>query len=57
MEEKKEKLIKCECGYQNKKFNVQIYGTCTRCRKILDEKAYFKHEMNEKLRLWRGKRK
>lgn len=55
MKNKKEKHIICECGYQNKPFNVKIWGTCTRCRKILDEKAYFKYQMNKKLRLWRGK--
>lgn len=55
MKRKYEENIKCECGYQNKKHNVEIYGTCTRCRKVLDEKAKFKYEMNKKLRLWRGK--
>lgn len=45
--------VKCECGYQNLSNNVKIYGTCTRCHKILDDKAYFKHEMYKKLMLWR----
>lgn len=54
---KKEKMmdyIICECGYNNKPWNVQNYGTCTRCRKVLDPKAKYKYEMNKKLRLWRG---
>lgn len=50
--------IKCPyCEYNNHKVNVQVYGTCTRCRKVLDEKAKFKHDMNIKLKLWRGKLK
>lgn len=52
---KMEENIKCPyCEYNNHKVNVQTYGTCTRCRKVLDEKAKFKYEMNKKLRLWRG---
>ena len=50
-------IVVCECGYCNKKYNVEYYGTCTRCKKILDEKAKFKYDMNKKLRLWRGKLK
>ncbi len=53
-----EENITCPyCEYNNKKYNVEKYGTCTRCRKILDEKAKFKYEMNVKLKLWRGKLK
>ena len=48
--------IKCPyCGYENKKHNVKIYGTCTGCRNTLDEKAKFKYEMSKRLRLWRYK--
>lgn len=48
--------IKCPyCEYSNKPFNVKKYGTCTGCKKLLDEKAKFKHEMYERLRLWRKK--
>lgn len=48
--------VKCPyCGYFNSKENAMFYGTCTRCRKTLDEKVKFKYEMNKKLRLWRGK--
>lgn len=45
--------IKCVCGYQNLKHNVQHYGTCTRCGKVLDNSARFKFEMKKKLMLWR----
>lgn len=45
------------CGYSNLKKNYEVYGTCTRCGKVLNEKAKFKYEMNKKLRLWRGKLK
>ena len=48
--------IKCECGYNNQPENVKHYGTCTRCGKVLDERAKFRYEMYNKLRLWRGKR-
>lgn len=47
--------IKCECGYQNHKENVQVFGTCRGCGKVLDSKAKYKYEMNKKLKLWRGK--
>ena len=46
----------CEkCGYRNLEENYKKYGTCTRCRSVIDEKAKFKYEMNKKLRLWRNK--
>lgn len=56
---KKEKLdnIKCDiCGYQNHKHYVERSGICHLCGKILDDRAYFKAQMNSKLRLWRNKR-
>jgi len=53
--EKWEKHIKCTCGYNNKENNVKIWGTCRGCGKILDDRAYFKYQMNKKLRLWRGR--
>lgn len=43
----------CECGYQNHKENVDRYGTCRGCGKVLDSKAKFDYEMYVKLRLWR----
>lgn len=56
---KKGKLdnVKCDvCGYQNYRCYVKQSGVCHLCGKILDDKAYFKAQMNKKLRLWRGKR-
>ena len=47
--------IKCECGYQNHKEAIDIFGTCKGCGKVLNEKAKYKYEMNKRLRLWRGK--
>lgn len=47
-------VIICEaCGYYNQKFNVDRWGTCKRCNKVLDEKAKFEYEMFCRLRLWR----
>ena len=58
MPRKREKFgtnIKCDiCGYQNHKEFVDKSGVCHLCGKILDDKAYFKAQMNKKLRLWRG---
>lgn len=48
--------VKCECGYCNKKYWVNIYATCKLCGKVLDDRAKFKYEMNKKLKLWRGKK-
>ena len=49
--------IKCpNCGYQNKKIFIDVYGTCRLCNKVLDEKAKFKYEMFKRLRLWRNKK-
>ena len=49
--------IKCECGYQNHKENVERYGTCKLCGKVLDKKAKYRYEMYNRLRLWRKKGK
>lgn len=57
MKKKFVKHVVCECGYHNQPWNVEKYGTCTRCGKVLDSKAKFDYEMLVKLRLWRGKRK
>lgn len=48
--------VKCTCGYWNKDFNIKRYGTCTRCHKVLDKKAYFEYCMIVKLKAWRDKR-
>ena len=48
----------CEkCGYRNREENWKVYGTCTRCGSVIDEKAKYKYEMNKRLRLWRNKLK
>lgn len=44
------------CGYYNSINLVKGSGVCHLCGKILDGRAYFKAEMNRRLRLWRGKR-
>lgn len=47
--------IQCDvCGYYNHKDFVDKTGTCHLCGKVLDDKAYFKQQMNKKLRLWRN---
>lgn len=49
--------VKCDiCGYENKKEFLQYSGVCHLCGKILDDRAYFKAQMNKRLRLWRGKK-
>lgn len=48
--------IPCECGYSNHPDNVKYYGTCTRCGKVLDGQAKFRHDMYNKLRLWKGRK-
>ena len=51
------KAIFCdECGYGNNSDYVKYSGVCHGCGKVLDEKAYFKAQMNKKLRLWRNER-
>lgn len=41
-----ENYIICEhCGYNNKKTNVEKYGTCLKCRSILDPKSYLKFKI------------
>lgn len=54
---KKDKLdnIICECGYQNKRYNIKKYGTCLKCKKVLDPRVRFHYCMYNKLRLWRKK--
>lgn len=37
-----------ECGYCNQKFNVENYGTCTRCRFVLDKKVKMFYEIRKK---------
>ena len=50
-----DELVKCDkCGYNNKKFNIEKYGTCLRCGSVLNKKAKFDYEMFCKLRMWRN---
>lgn len=57
MKKMKSDNIKCDiCGYNNHKYYVEQSGVCHLCGKILDGRAYFKCQMNRRLRLWRGKR-
>ena len=57
MKKKYDANIKCDiCGYCNHKDYVKYSGVCHLCGKILDDRAYFKQQLNKKLRLWRGKR-
>lgn len=57
MKEKWTENIICECGYHNPINNVQKYGTCRGCGKVLDKKAKFEYEMYCKLHLWKNKKK
>lgn len=54
--ERQVKHVICECGYYNNPDFLMYSGVCHRCGKILDGKAYFKAQMNKKMRLWRGKK-
>ena len=50
-------FIVCDkCGYNNFDYNVERYGTCLRCGKVLDEKAKFNYEMVCRLKTWRYKK-
>lgn len=56
-EEARVEFVTCDCGYNNQPYNVEKYGTCRGCGKVLDAKAKFEYEMVCKLRLWRNKRR
>ncbi len=56
-EYKNENVICPDCKYQNHKENVERYGTCKLCGRILDEKSKFNYEMFKKLNLWRYKKR
>ena len=44
--------IVCDvCGYGNKYYWVKRSGVCNGCGKVLDEKAYFKKTMMDKLHI------
>jgi len=41
-----ERYIVCDkCGYNNEKERFQAFGTCLKCKKILDKRIYFRAEM------------
>ncbi len=44
-----------ECGYYNIKGLVDRFGTCKRCKKVLNQKAKYHYEMFKRLKLWRSK--
>ena len=46
--EKELDLIKCRCNYYNKRKNVEIYGTCRGCGRVLDLKAKYAYELRQK---------
>lgn len=38
----------CEyCGYNNPRERFEGFGTCLRCKKVLDEKVYFRAQMKK----------
>lgn len=43
-------FIVCDCGYNNKKENVKMYGTCLGCGKILDQKIFFEKKLKLELK-------
>lgn len=47
------KFIVCSCGYNNHKQAIDTYGTCIRCNKILNERAYFKFNLRTLTKSWR----
>ena len=46
----KEHFTICSCGYNNKNKYVKTYGSCLKCGKILDKKAYFNRQLFLKMR-------
>ena len=41
-----ERFVTCKyCGYNNEKRRLENYGTCLRCRKIIDGKSYLKRKL------------
>lgn len=50
-----ERIIICDCGYNNHKEAIDIYGSCIMCGKILDDRAYFRYQLKKKLKPWKGK--
>lgn len=41
-----ERFVTCKyCGYNNEKKRLENYGTCLRCRKIIDGKSYLRRKL------------
>lgn len=41
-----EMFVVCDkCGYNNEKYRFQKYGTCLRCKHVIDERLHFKHQL------------
>lgn len=38
-----------ECGYYNKMSGIRIYGTCKRCKTIIDGRVKFLYELDKLL--------
>ena len=52
-----ERFVTCKyCGYNNKKRRLENYGTCLRCRKIIDEKSYLRRKLGGNL-VWQKRKK
>lgn len=51
----KENFITCECGYNNYKQAIDTYGTCCRCKKVLNARAYFRYQLKKATRSSRRK--
>jgi len=46
----KKNYIVCDCGYRNKIENVNKYGTCLYCKKVLNEKVFFLKKLRQELK-------
>lgn len=46
----KNNYIVCSCGYRNKIENVNKYGTCLYCKKVLNEKVVFLNKLREQMK-------
>lgn len=42
-------FVRCECSYNNRKDRLERFGTCLRCGRVLNERAYFKRVLSRKL--------
>lgn len=45
-----ENFVICECGYHNHKEPVNFYGICCKCKKVLNERAYFRYMLKNKIK-------